>query len=76
MKYCRSVNVCSHGTILHYIPCVINPQSACVVMVIVAVSCVCVRVCSNPLLHTMESRKRGTNGFIAIRERFKFWRFN
>ena len=33
--------------------------------------CMCVCVRSNMPPHTLESQKRGTNGFIAIRERFK-----
>ena len=33
--------------------------------------CVCVCVRSNLPPHTLESQKRGTNGFIAIRKRLK-----
>ena len=50
---------------------VINPRSACAVWVTVVVPCVCVCVLSNQPPHTLESQKRGTNGFIAIREPFK-----
>ena len=50
---------------------IINPRSECAARVTVVVPCVCMCVRSNRLPHTMESQKRGTNGFIAIRERIK-----
>ena len=43
------------------------------VVVLCVYVCVCVR--SNLLPHTLESQKRDTNGFIAIRERFLKRRF-
>ena len=55
----------------------INPRHACAARVIVVGLCVCMYVCmymcvrSNLLPHTLESQKRGTNSFIAIREPFK-----
>ena len=49
---------------------VINPQRTCAVRMTVVVPCVCMCVHSNLTLHTLESKKRGTNEFIAIREQF------
>ena len=54
---------------------IINPRRACAARVIVLGLCVCVCVSSNLPPHTLESQKRDTNRFIAIRERFKKRRF-
>ena len=51
---------------------IINPQRACTARVTVVVPvCVCVYVRSNLPPHILDSQKRDTNGFIAIREPFK-----
>ena len=47
---------------------IINPLRVCAARVTVLGLCVCVCVHSNLPPHTLESQKRGTNGFIAIRE--------
>ena len=60
---------------------IINPRRACAARVTVQCSwfpcmyvcvyvCMCVCVRSNLPPHTLESQKRDTNGFIAIRELF------
>ena len=50
----------------------VNPWRACAARVIVLGLCVCVCVCvrSNLPPHTLESQKKDTNRFIAIREQF------
>ena len=57
---------------------ILNRDQKSAARITIVVPCVCVCVCvymfdihSNQPPHTLGSQKRGTNGFIAIREPFK-----
>ena len=71
--------LCNQVAVLCGIWAIINPRRACAARVTVVVLCVCMYVCVCVCVHsylpphTLESQKRDTNGFCAIRGSFKFF---